>query len=58
MLHIEQRPLSKADDVALQLNCGKSTVYKLAKDGKIPYVSIGTGVRFDLDSVLKALSRG
>lgn len=57
MLRKGTAPLSKADELARHLNCGKSTVYKLAKTGKIPYVALGTGVRFDLDSVLAALKK-
>ena len=40
--------LLKAEDIARRLNCGKSTIYRLAKTGKIPAIGIGeTGVRFD-----------
>jgi excisionase family DNA binding protein len=51
--------LDKAADIARRLNCGKSTIYNLAKAGKIPTVRIGkTGVRFDYRAVLQALQRG
>ena len=50
--------LLRASDLALHLRCGKSTIYKLAKQGQIPVVRIGmTGVRFDIDEVLEALKR-
>lgn len=50
--------LDKAAGIAKRLNCGKSTIYKLAKAGKIPTVRIGkTGVRFDYRAVLQALAR-
>lgn len=50
--------LDKAAGIARRLNCGKSTIYKLAKAGKIPTVRIGkTGVRFDYNAVLEALER-
>lgn len=53
-----QETLLRASDLARRLSCGKSTVYKLAKEGQIPTVKIGrTGVRFDLGSVLDALQR-
>ena len=43
--------LLKADELARRLNCGKSTIYRLAQTGKIPAIGIGdTGVRFDLAS--------
>lgn len=52
------KTLVRAAQVAHHMNCGKSTVYLLAKNGKIPVVKIGrTGVRFDLDSVLDALQQ-
>lgn len=57
MLRKGTLPLSKADELAQHLNCGKSTVYKLAKTGKIPYVALGTGVRFDIEEVLDALKK-
>ena len=51
--------LDKADGIAKRLNCGKSTIYKLAREGKIPTVRIGkTGVRFDYHAVFEALQRG
>lgn len=51
-----QETLLRAADVARRLNCGKSTIYKLAKIGKIPVVRIGmTGVRFDFPAVLASL---
>lgn len=50
--------LEKAAGIARRLNCGKSTIYKLARTGKIPTVRIGkTGVRFDYHDVLEALQR-
>ena len=50
--------LLRASDLAIQLSCGKSTIYKLAKERKIPVVRIGmTGVRFDVDEVLEALKK-
>ena len=50
--------LYKAAGIARRLNCGKSTIYKLASAGKIPTFRIGkTGVRFDYRAVLEALKR-
>ena len=52
--------LLKAEELARILNCGKSTVYRLAQAGKIPSISIGekeTGVRFELQACLNALKR-
>jgi excisionase family DNA binding protein len=51
--------LLKAGELARRLNCGKSTVYRLAQEGRIPAIGIGqTGVRFSLPDVLEALKRG
>lgn len=48
----------KADELAKRLRCGKSTIYLLAKSGKIPTYGLGkSGVRFDFASVLEALKR-
>lgn len=50
--------LLRANELAKLLGCGKSTVYQLAKLGKIPSYSIGKlGVRFNLTAVLEALHR-
>ena len=52
------KALERASGIAMRLNCAKSTIYKLAKAGEIPTVRIGkTGVRFDIDEVLKALKK-
>ncbi|CAI4032326.1 hypothetical protein DNFV4_02756 [Nitrospira tepida] len=48
----------KADELARLLRCGKSTIYKLAKTGRIPCLGIGDiGVRFDRAAVLAALQQ-
>lgn len=50
--------LDKAEDLARFLNVGKSSVYLLAKQGKIPFIPIGvSGVRFDRGAVLAALQQ-
>lgn len=50
--------LIKAKALARHLDCGISTVYALAKAGRIPSISIGqVGVRFDLGQVLEALKK-
>ena len=52
------KQLARAEELAQRLRCGKSTVYSLAKAGKIPCIGIGKkGVRFDIDEVLAALKR-
>ena len=50
--------LLKTEELARWLNCGKSTVYRMAQSGRIPVIAIGdTGVRFDLAAVLEALKK-
>jgi len=50
--------LLKAEPLARILNCGVSTVYFLARTGKIPTISIGrAGVRFIAKDVIAALTR-
>ena len=47
-----------AEELAAFLKCGKSTVYWLAKTGRIPCLSLGVrGVRFNLSTVLAALEQ-
>lgn len=48
----------KADELARLLRCGKSTIYKLTKTGRIPCFCIGeVGVRYDRTAVLAALQQ-
>jgi len=55
---VSPQKLIKADELARRLACGKSTVYMLAKAGKIPSIAIGqTAVRFDFSAVLEALKK-
>lgn len=50
--------LSTASEVADALSCAKSSVYALARAGRIPYYRLGeTGIRFDLEAVLEALKQ-
>ncbi|WP_447603029.1 excisionase family DNA-binding protein [Nitrospira sp. Nam80] len=46
----------KADELASCLNCGKSTVYYLAKKNRIPSIVIGKrGRRFNYGAAVEAL---
>ena len=54
----QSEPLLRADELAHLLRCGKSTIYQLAKRGRIPCIGIGAiGVRFDRTAVLAALQQ-
>ena len=56
--HASSIQLLKAAPLAKILNCGVSTVYFLARTGKIPTISIGrAGVRFIAEDVIAALTR-
>jgi excisionase family DNA binding protein len=45
-----------AEQIAERLQCGKSTVYALAKAGRIPSLGLGKkGRRFDFERVIEAL---
>ena len=55
---VQSVQLLKAKPLAKILNCGVSTVYFLARTGKIPTISIGrAGVRFIAADVIAALTR-
>jgi excisionase family DNA binding protein len=47
--------LLRADEVARLLNIGKSTVYLLCREQKIPHVMIGHSVRFPEDALRRWL---
>lgn len=50
--------LKKAPEMARRLSCSRSLLYRMAKNGIIPVVRVGSlGVRFDEAAVIKALSR-
>jgi excisionase family DNA binding protein len=47
--------LLSIDELAKRLNCHPSTIRRLAKQGRVPAVRVGTLYRFDLNAVMKAL---
>lgn len=46
--------LLKASELAEKLNLNVETIYRLAKAGKIPHVTVGRSKRFDLAAVIAA----
>jgi excisionase family DNA binding protein len=56
--HTAPSEIIQASELAQRLKCGKSTIYSLAKAGKIPTIGLGgKGVRFDYAAVLEALKK-
>jgi excisionase family DNA binding protein len=56
--HVAPSEIIQASELAERLKCGKSTVYSLAKAGRIPTIGLGKkGVRFDYTAVLEALKK-
>ena len=51
----KQEPLMKAAALAEYLDVHRATVYRLAQTGKIPFITIGNTMRFNLEKVLEAL---
>jgi len=50
--------LITAEELAIKLKLNLQTVYKLAREGKIPSVRIGGAVRFDEEEVVNFLRGG
>ena len=48
----------KAVAVAEFLDVHRATVYRLARNGVIPFINVGNTMRFDLQAVLEALETG
>jgi len=48
--------LLTADQLAEKLQVHPKTLFLLARQGRIPRVTIGRAVRFDIDAVLAALA--
>lgn len=47
--------LLTTEEIANFLNCKTGIINKLKKQNKIPYIKIGTLVRFDKEEVIKQL---
>lgn len=45
-----------AVELATELRCSVQTVYRMAREGKIPGIRVGRSWRFDLDEVKGRLS--
>ncbi len=69
LAHIEQllthvqpetnlKPPVSIKDLCKFLNVTEPTIFRYRKKGLIPYFTIGSAIRFDLDKVLAALEKG
>jgi excisionase family DNA binding protein len=47
------RHIMTVDEIAEYSNVGRITIYRLARNGKIPAFKIGTDWRFDTDAIEK-----
>jgi excisionase family DNA binding protein len=56
--YVEPRPLLKARRVAALLDVDRTTVYRLAKSGALPFVIVGTRMRFRPEDIDRYLDRG
>ena len=43
--------IATAEEIAERLKLGRSTVYDLVRDRRIPYFRVGRSIRFDLEVV-------
>ncbi len=46
-----------SDELAKRLAIGKSEVYRLSREGKLPSFKVGRYIRFDFQAVMEALER-
>ena len=52
---MKHKHLLTVNELAKALNCSTSTIYRMIRDGMIPYIDIRSSYRFDLEDVRKAL---
>jgi excisionase family DNA binding protein len=56
---LQMKKMLTSSQIALQIGVTKNTIIKMAKDGQIPSIRIGSGhYRFDIDDVKAALTSG
>jgi excisionase family DNA binding protein len=59
--HMEQREVAEIeyrdtpDDIAKCFNISKQTVYKLAREGRLPFIKVGKRLRFSKAEILRDL---
>ena len=51
----EKQPLLNTKDLAIFLNCSEGLIHKLKTQGKIPFIKIGSSIRFEKEKVVEAL---
>lgn len=52
---LETKELLNVEELATYLNCSIGLVHKLKQQGKLPYIKIGSSIRFQKHEVLEAL---
>lgn len=52
---VESKELLNVEELATYLNCSIGLVHKLKQQGKLPYIKIGSSIRFQKHEVLEAL---
>ncbi|MCM8768406.1 MAG: helix-turn-helix domain-containing protein [Candidatus Omnitrophica bacterium] len=53
----ETKPILSVKELARYLKVSPYSIYKLAREGKIPGFKVGNKLRFDLEAVLEALKK-
>lgn len=52
---LETKELLNVEELATYLNCSTALIHKLKNLGKLPYIKIGSSIRFQKHEVLAAL---
>lgn len=51
----EGKSMLSVEELAEFLNCSQGLIHKLKNQGKLPFIKIGTSIRFDKAEVLSTL---
>lgn len=56
--NISDSPKHNAKELATYLGINKMTIYRMVKNNKIPYLRVGTSIRFDQSEIDRWLQNG
>lgn len=56
--NISDSPKHNAKEMASYLNVTKMTIYRMVKNNKIPFLRVGTSIRFDQTEIDRWLQNG